>query len=180
MRLGFQIAILIDDMADTCSTIESACEILLQAGAKKVYAVITHGMPSSCSRIWSSQLTIIRNLPLPTGLLSDDAMEKLESMGIEKLVVSGDRCLVAHMRSPFAAVTDGVARTGHQHYLSEAQGCARGGKAGEYGCQPLTRRVYPQNAQRRVDIAPLYRQRACYLCMTQVKACARRSRSRTT
>lgn len=63
-----KIAILIDDMADTCQTIESACEILLQNGARKVYAIITHG------------------------LLSDDAMERLERMGIEKLVVTNTIC----------------------------------------------------------------------------------------
>ena len=41
-----QIAILIDDMADTCQTIQSAAEILIQNGAKKVYAIVTHGKHS--------------------------------------------------------------------------------------------------------------------------------------
>ena len=58
VRLGLQIAILIDDMADTCSTIESACEILLQAGAKKVYAVITHGTRPAFAEVWCLQLIV--------------------------------------------------------------------------------------------------------------------------
>lgn len=50
-------------MADTCNTIQSACEILLTNGAKKVYAIVTHG------------------------LLSENAMDSLNAMPIEKLVV---------------------------------------------------------------------------------------------
>ncbi|XP_065573066.1 ribose-phosphate pyrophosphokinase 2 isoform X1 [Artemia franciscana] len=39
-----KIAILVDDMADTCGTICHAAEKLLEAGATKVYAILTHGI----------------------------------------------------------------------------------------------------------------------------------------
>jgi len=39
-----KIAILIDDMADTCGTICLAAEKLMQAGATKIYAILTHGI----------------------------------------------------------------------------------------------------------------------------------------
>ena len=39
-----KIAILVDDMADTCGTIVQAAEKLLEAGATKIYAILTHGI----------------------------------------------------------------------------------------------------------------------------------------
>merc|ERR1712121_597709 len=39
-----KIAILIDDMADTCGTICLAASKLIEAGATKVYAILTHGI----------------------------------------------------------------------------------------------------------------------------------------
>lgn len=41
-----KIAILVDDMADTCGTICHAAEKLLEAGAVRIYAVCTHGILS--------------------------------------------------------------------------------------------------------------------------------------
>jgi len=41
-----KVAILVDDMADTCGTICHAAEKLLEAGALKVYAICTHGILS--------------------------------------------------------------------------------------------------------------------------------------
>lgn len=39
-----RVAILVDDMADTCGTICHAAEKLREAGATKVYAILTHGI----------------------------------------------------------------------------------------------------------------------------------------
>ncbi|XP_060535036.1 ribose-phosphate pyrophosphokinase 1 isoform X2 [Cylas formicarius] len=39
-----RVAILVDDMADTCGTICHAAEKLSEAGATKVYAILTHGI----------------------------------------------------------------------------------------------------------------------------------------
>ncbi|ELU15541.1 hypothetical protein CAPTEDRAFT_150274 [Capitella teleta] len=41
-----KVAILVDDMADTCGTFCHAAEKLVEAGASKVYAVCTHGILS--------------------------------------------------------------------------------------------------------------------------------------
>jgi len=48
--------ILVDDMADTCGTICHAAEKLLEAGATKIYAILTHGIFSgpALSRINSA------------------------------------------------------------------------------------------------------------------------------
>lgn len=39
-----RVAILVDDMADTCGTIVHAAEKLKEAGATKIYAILTHGI----------------------------------------------------------------------------------------------------------------------------------------
>eukprot|EP00058_Branchiostoma_floridae_P002308 XP_002587796.1 hypothetical protein BRAFLDRAFT_115397 [Branchiostoma floridae] len=39
-----RVAILVDDMADTCGTVCHAAEKLLSAGALKVYSILTHGI----------------------------------------------------------------------------------------------------------------------------------------
>jgi len=39
-----KIAILVDDMADTCGTICLAADKLLESGATKIYAILTHGI----------------------------------------------------------------------------------------------------------------------------------------
>merc|ERR1712183_55542 len=41
-----RVAILVDDMADTCGTICCAADKLVMAGASKVYAILTHGILS--------------------------------------------------------------------------------------------------------------------------------------
>ncbi|ODV81698.1 ribose-phosphate pyrophosphokinase [Suhomyces tanzawaensis NRRL Y-17324] len=42
-----KVCLLIDDMADTCGTLCKAADVLLDNGAKKVVAIITHGIFSS-------------------------------------------------------------------------------------------------------------------------------------
>ena len=59
-----KIAILVDDMADTCGTLILAASHLIEAGAKKAYAIVTHG------------------------ILSGNALEKLEASALEKLIVT--------------------------------------------------------------------------------------------
>ena len=39
-----KVAILVDDMADTCGTVVHAAEKLLEDGATKIYAILTHGI----------------------------------------------------------------------------------------------------------------------------------------
>ncbi|KAG2366536.1 phosphoribosyl pyrophosphokinase [Suillus spraguei] len=59
-----KVAILIDDMADTCGTLCLAAHHLTEAGVAKVYAIVTHG------------------------ILSGDALENIEKSVLEKLIVT--------------------------------------------------------------------------------------------
>jgi ribose-phosphate pyrophosphokinase len=59
-----KIAILVDDMADTCGTICLAAKHLTEAGAEKVYAIVTHG------------------------ILSGNALEAIDECSLEKLIVT--------------------------------------------------------------------------------------------
>ncbi|KAI9665734.1 MAG: hypothetical protein M1821_003668 [Bathelium mastoideum] len=59
-----RIAIIVDDMADTCGTLCKAAEVCLEHGAKKAIALVTHG------------------------ILSGKAVEALNASKLEKLVVT--------------------------------------------------------------------------------------------
>ncbi|RPA93866.1 phosphoribosyl pyrophosphokinase [Choiromyces venosus 120613-1] len=54
-----KIAILVDDMADTCGTLVKAADVLMASGAKEVVAIVTHGILSgnACEKINSSRLS---------------------------------------------------------------------------------------------------------------------------
>jgi ribose-phosphate pyrophosphokinase len=41
-----KVAILVDDMADTCGTLVKAADTVMQHGAKEVHAIVTHGILS--------------------------------------------------------------------------------------------------------------------------------------
>ena len=57
-----KVAILVDDMADTCGTLVLAAAQLREAGAGRVVAIVTHG------------------------ILSGDALKSLEESALEKLI----------------------------------------------------------------------------------------------
>ena len=59
-----KVAILVDDMADTCGTMGLAARNLLESGAKRVYSFATHG------------------------ILSGPAIKVINESGMEKLVVT--------------------------------------------------------------------------------------------
>ena len=59
-----KIAVLVDDMADTCGTLAHASRNLIDAGAKRVIAIVTHG------------------------ILSGQAHQIIMESGLEKLVVT--------------------------------------------------------------------------------------------
>ncbi len=59
-----KVAILVDDMADTCGTLCLAAQHLSEAGAIKVYALVTHG------------------------ILSGNALKNVEESALEKLIVT--------------------------------------------------------------------------------------------
>ncbi|EST07372.1 Ribose-phosphate diphosphokinase [Kalmanozyma brasiliensis GHG001] len=59
-----KVAILVDDMADTCGTLELAAAQLIEYGAERVLAIVTHG------------------------ILSGPALDRIASSRLEKLVVT--------------------------------------------------------------------------------------------
>jgi ribose-phosphate pyrophosphokinase len=85
-------AILIDDLADTCSTITRAAKLLKREGATKVYALVTHG------------------------IFSGDSMDRLKGKDLDKIVVTnsvdqrehkeelGDKLDVLEVANVFAEV----------------------------------------------------------------------------
>jgi ribose-phosphate pyrophosphokinase len=59
-----KIAILVDDMADTCGTLCLAAEHLAEAGTREVYAIVTHG------------------------ILSGEALARVNASALKKLIVT--------------------------------------------------------------------------------------------
>ncbi|KAJ5916663.1 hypothetical protein N7504_000678 [Penicillium tannophilum] len=69
-----RIAILIDDLADTSNTITRAAKLLKKEGASKVYALVTHG------------------------ILSGDAIERINASALDKVVVTNSVEQNDHLR----------------------------------------------------------------------------------
>ncbi|KAF2871508.1 ribose-phosphate pyrophosphokinase [Massariosphaeria phaeospora] len=67
-------AILIDDLADTSNTITRAAKLLKKEGATKVYALVTHG------------------------ILSGDAIERINASALDKVVVTNSVDQADHLR----------------------------------------------------------------------------------
>jgi ribose-phosphate pyrophosphokinase len=67
-------AILIDDLADTSNTITRAAKLLKKEGASKVYALVTHG------------------------ILSGDAIERINASALDKVVVTNSVDQSVHLR----------------------------------------------------------------------------------
>ncbi|KAJ5888566.1 hypothetical protein N7495_008607 [Penicillium taxi] len=66
--------ILIDDLADTSNTITRAAKLLKKEGASKVYALVTHG------------------------ILSGDAIERINASALDKVVVTNSVVQAEHLR----------------------------------------------------------------------------------
>lgn len=69
-----RVAILIDDLADTSNTITRAAKLLKKEGAAKVYALVTHG------------------------ILSGDAIERINASALDKVVVTNSVDQSDHLR----------------------------------------------------------------------------------
>ncbi len=67
-------AILVDDLADTANTITRAAKLLKKEGATKVYALLTHGV------------------------LSGDAIERINASALDKVVVTNSVPQHEHQR----------------------------------------------------------------------------------
>lgn len=69
-----RIAILVDDLADTSNTITRAAKLLKKEGASRVYALVTHG------------------------ILSGDAIERINASALDKVIVTNSVDQEEHMR----------------------------------------------------------------------------------
>lgn len=82
-----KVCILVDDMIDTGGTLVNGAEILIEAGAKSVYAAATHAVLSepAVDRIKNSQieqLVVTNTLPIP----SDKQIDKIEVVSVAPLI----------------------------------------------------------------------------------------------
>jgi len=81
-------AILVDDIADTCGTLTKAAEKLAEAGAKKIYAIVTHGIfcGPALERIEKSKLEFVAATnTLPQGKLRSKC-SKLRMIDISRIL----------------------------------------------------------------------------------------------
>ncbi len=60
-----KVTLIIDDIADTCGTLARAAELLVESGAREVYAAATHGVLSS------DALATIQNSPIKKLFITD-------------------------------------------------------------------------------------------------------------
>jgi len=67
-----KVALIVDDMADTCGTLQVASSLLISKGASAVYALVSHG------------------------ILSGSAMEKIDNSLLKELVVTNSVSLAHH------------------------------------------------------------------------------------
>ena len=83
-----KVAILVDDMADTCGTLDLAAQQLTECGAERVIAIVTHGIlsPPALERIANSSLeTLIVTNTLPQEA-NKAACPKVEEIDISHLL----------------------------------------------------------------------------------------------
>ncbi len=82
-----RLCVLVDDMIDTAGTIVSASELLMECGAKEVWAMATHGVLSgpAIERLEKSPITrvvLTDTLPLP----AEKRIAKIEVLSVAKIL----------------------------------------------------------------------------------------------
>ena len=96
-----KVAILVDDMADTCGTIVQAAEKLLEDGATKIYAILTHGILSgeALSRLNSSNfeaVVVTNTIPQDKNMMECSKIQVKYKNGARLLIICfkfvGYRC----------------------------------------------------------------------------------------
>jgi len=76
-----KVAILVDDMADTCGTIVQASQKLVEDGAVKIYAILTHGIFSG------EALTRINNSPFEAVVVTNTIPQDKNMIACSKIQV---------------------------------------------------------------------------------------------
>lgn len=75
-----KVAILVDDMADTCGTLVKAAAVLKENGAKSVLALVTHGILSG-SAIETLNGSVLSALVVTNTVPLGDKVERVSSIG---------------------------------------------------------------------------------------------------
>ena len=106
------LAVLIDDMLDTGTTLVSACQKLVEAGVREIYIMITHGLFTGerWKQLWSlgvKRIICTDTVPLPGGFDSRD-IETLSIVPLlrQQLLLGEDRTLLGATRSALDSVTE--------------------------------------------------------------------------
>jgi ribose-phosphate pyrophosphokinase len=71
-----KVAILVDDIADTCGTLGLAAKTLLENGAEKVYAIVAHGVLSG-KAIEIINNSVIERMVITNTIPADDKLVRL-------------------------------------------------------------------------------------------------------
>lgn len=103
-----KVAIIIDDMADTCGTLVKAADLLMQHGAVSVMAVVTHGIFGGLdpvSKLNQSAITkVVVTNSVPAAVWKAEGSTKFHVVDVSKLLA--EACLeVHHDRSGESACT---------------------------------------------------------------------------
>ena len=88
-----KIAILVDDMADTCGTLVKAADTVMAHGAKEVVAIVTHGILSgkAIETLNGSKLSkVVVTNTVPHGE-KKERCEKLVTVDVSPTLAEGER-----------------------------------------------------------------------------------------
>ena len=88
-----KIAILVDDMADTCGTLVKAAETVMAHGAREVVAIVTHGILSgyaieTLNKSKLSRVVVTNTVPMQGKL---EACDKLEVVDVSPTLAEAIR-----------------------------------------------------------------------------------------
>lgn len=92
-------AIIVDDMADTCGTLCKAAEMVMQNGAKEVYAIVTHGILSgkaidNLNKSCLGTLVVTNTVPISQQKLEASKTTRIEQIDISPVL--GEACRRTH------------------------------------------------------------------------------------
>jgi ribose-phosphate pyrophosphokinase len=88
-----KIAILVDDMADTCGTLVKAAETVMEHGAREVVAIVTHGILSgnaieTLNKSKLKRVVVTNTVPMQGKL---EACDKLEIVDVSPTLAEAIR-----------------------------------------------------------------------------------------
>lgn len=107
-----KVAILVDDMIDTGNTLVLAAKSLHENGAKKIFALISHG---TCRNTRSN----VSSMTLVSGLFSETKMSRIEQLPIEHLVVRTHRLVSFTCSHLHLQVTNTIPQGRHREECSK-------------------------------------------------------------